>query len=99
MVGGPQRNAVIHATGSTEFLKVGPCHEAAETVADQIDPAAAHMPPQIVSQADGSPFDSFARAVVERQNLAKPAPAEVSPHWQQGGSIREISVNQDDGSL
>jgi hypothetical protein len=65
MVGGSQRDAVIHATSSAEFLKVGPRHEAAETVANQIDPAAAHMPPQVVSQSDGSPFYSFARAVVE----------------------------------
>jgi hypothetical protein len=99
MVGGSQRNAVIHATSSAEFLKISPRHEAAETVANQIDPAAAHMPPQVVSQGDGSPFDSFARAVVEGQNLAKPAPAEVARHGQQCGSIREISVNQDDGSL
>ena len=90
---------MIHATSTAELLDVDARHQTPQAVADQVDPTATYVTTQVVSQCYGSPFDSFARAVVEGQNLAKAAPAKVGGHWEKSGSIGKVAVNQNDSAL
>jgi hypothetical protein len=69
---------VINAPGTTELLKVDARHQAAQAVADQVDAATSHVPPEIVSQGDRCLFHAAARPVIEEEDVAKPAPAKIS---------------------
>src|SRR5262249_7692389 len=69
-----------------ELLQVDPGHQAAETVADQVDATPADVLPEVVAQGDRGPLHALARPVVEGQDPAKPALTKVPPAWRPGSA-------------
>ena len=72
-----QRSCVIDATRAPEFLDVDPGNEPSKAVANEIDPPASNVPPEVLAQSECSLLDSFTGVVVERKDLLDSAKTEV----------------------
>ncbi len=64
-----KRDTSIDATRAPEFLNVDPSNEPPKAVTNEIDAAAAHVPPEVLAQSTGGLLDPEAGAVVEREDL------------------------------
>ena len=94
-----QGDAAVDPARAAELLQVEPRDQPAQAVADQVDAAAAHVAVQVLAQRDRGRLDPFARRIVERQDRAEPAKAQVLRQRQERGAVREIAVHQHDGAL
>ncbi len=59
----------IDATRATQFLDVDPGHEPPQAMANEIDAATAHVPPQVLTQRKRGLLDPGAGTVVEGKHL------------------------------
>ena len=64
-----KRDTSIDATRAPELLNVDPSNEPPKAVANEIDAAAAHVPPEVLAQSTRGLLDPDAGAVVERKDL------------------------------
>ncbi len=72
-----QRDTAIDATRAPELLDVDPSDESPKAVTDEIDPATANVPPEVLTQSKRGLLDPGAGAVVERKDLLDSAKPEV----------------------
>ena len=59
-MGRTKRDAPIDATRTSEFLEVDPSNESPKAVADEINAAAADVPPEVFTQSKRGLLDSAA---------------------------------------
>jgi hypothetical protein len=75
-----QRDTPIDATRAPELLDVEPSNEAPKAVADEINPATADVPPEVLAQRKRGLLDPGAGTVVEGKDLLDAPQTKIRSH-------------------
>ncbi len=74
---GTKRDTSINAARTPELLDVDPSDEPPKAVANEVNAAAADVPPEVLTQSERGLLDAGAGTVVERKDLIDPTKTEV----------------------
>jgi hypothetical protein len=94
-----ERDTPIDAPRAPELLEVDPSDESPKAVANEIDAATADVLPEVLTQRERGLLDPGVGTVVERKDLLEAAKTKVRSYREQGRSIREVAVDENDGPL
>ena len=94
-----QRDTPVDATRAPELLEVDPSDESPKAVANEIDAATADVLSEVFTQRERGLLYPGVGTVVERKDLLEAAKTKVRRYREQGRSIREVAVDENDGPL